>query len=227
MILKSWDALPENMRTEEVRPYYDLLKKHTFALILKRCFDVIMSLLLLIILSPVFLVLAVWIKIDSPGPVFFRQVRVTQYGREFKIFKFRTMVNDAEKKGTLVTVSADARITEVGKKIRHVRLDEIPQLINILTGDMTFVGTRPEVPLYVHAYTKEMMATLLLPAGVTSEASIQYKDEDDLISSAKNPGETYIKVVLPQKMIYNLNAIRSFSLGKEFKTLGRTLKAVA
>ena len=227
MILKSWDALPENMRTEEVRPYYDLLKKHTFALVLKRCFDVIMSLLLLIILSPVFLVLAVWIKIDSPGPVFFRQVRVTQYGREFKIFKFRTMVNDAEKKGTLVTVSADARITEVGKKIRHVRLDEIPQLINILTGDMTFVGTRPEVPLYVHAYTKEMMATLLLPAGVTSEASIQYKDEDDLISSAKNPGETYIKVVLPQKMIYNLNAIRSFSLGKEFKTLGRTLKAVA
>ncbi len=227
MILKSWDALPENMRTEEVRPYYDLLKKHTFALVLKRCFDVIMSLLLLIILSPVFLVLAVWIKIDSPGPVFFRQVRVTQYGREFKIFKFRTMVNDAEKKGTLVTVSADARITEVGNKIRHVRLDEIPQLINILTGDMTFVGTRPEVPLYVHAYTKEMMATLLLPAGVTSEASIQYKDEDDLISSAKNPGETYIKVVLPQKMIYNLNAIRSFSLGKEFKTLGRTLKAVA
>lgn len=227
MILKSWDALPENMRTEEVRPYYDLLKKHTFALVLKRCFDVIMSLLLLIVLSPVFLVLAVWIKIDSPGPVFFRQVRVTQYGREFKIFKFRTMVNDAEKKGTLVTVSADARITEVGKKIRHVRLDEIPQLINILTGDMTFVGTRPEVPLYVHAYTKEMMATLLLPAGVTSEASIQYKDEDDLISSAKNPGETYIKVVLPQKMIYNLNAIRSFSLGKEFKTLGRTLKAVA
>jgi len=126
-----------------------------------------------------------------------------------------------------VTVSADARITEVGKKIRHVRLDEIPQLINVLTGDMTFVGTRPEVPEYVKAYTKEMMATLLLPAGVTSEASIQYKDEDDLISSAKNPGETYIKIVLPQKMHYNLNAIRDFSLGKEFKTLGRTLKAVS
>lgn len=227
MILKSWDKLPDNMRTEEVRPYYDLLKKHTFALILKRCFDVIMSLLLLVILSPVFLVLAIWIKKDSEGPVFFCQVRVTQYGREFRIFKFRTMVNDAEKKGSLVTVSADARITEVGKKIRHVRLDEIPQLINVLTGDMTFVGTRPEVPEYVKAYTKEMMATLLLPAGVTSEASIQYKDEDDLISSAKNPGETYIKIVLPQKMHYNLNAIRDFSLGKEFKTLGRTLKAVS
>ena len=227
MILQSWDKLPDNMRTKEVRPYYDLLKKHTFALILKRCFDVIMSLLLLIILSPVFLVLAIWIKKDSEGPVFFRQVRVTQYGREFRIFKFRTMVNDAEKKGSLVTVSADARITAVGKKIRHIRLDEIPQLINVLTGDMTFVGTRPEVPEYVKAYTKEMMATLLLPAGVTSEASIQYKDEDDLISSAKNPGETYIKIVLPQKMHYNLNAIRSFSLGKELKTLGKTLKAVS
>lgn len=227
MILKSWDKLPDNMRTEEVRPYYDLLKKHTFALILKRCFDVIMSLLLLIILSPVFLVLAIWIKKDSEGPVFFRQVRVTQYGREFRIFKFRTMVNDAENKGSLVTVSADARITEVGRQIRHVRLDEIPQLINVLTGDMTFVGTRPEVPEYVKAYTKEMMATLLLPAGVTSEASIQYRDEDDLISSAKNPGETYIKIVLPQKMHYNLNAIRSFSLGKELKTLGKTLKAVS
>jgi lipopolysaccharide/colanic/teichoic acid biosynthesis glycosyltransferase len=227
MILQSWDKLPDNMRTKEVRPYYDLLKKHTFALILKRCFDVIMSLLLLIILSPVFLVLAIWIKKDSEGPVFFRQVRVTQYGREFRIFKFRTMVNDAEKRGSLVTVSADARITAVGKKIRHVRLDEIPQLINVLTGDMTFVGTRPEVPEYVKAYTKEMMATLLLPAGVTSEASIQYKDEDDLISSAKNPGETYIKIILPQKMHYNLNAIRSFSLGKELKTLGKTLKAVS
>lgn len=227
MILQSWDKLPDNMRTNEVRPYYDLLKKHTNALILKRCFDVIMSLLLLIILSPVFLVLAIWIKKDSEGPVFFRQIRVTQYGREFRIFKFRTMVNDAEKKGSLVTISADARITEVGKRIRHVRLDEIPQLINVLTGDMTFVGTRPEVPEYVKAYTKEMMATLLLPAGVTSEASIQYKDEDDLISSAKNPGETYIKIVLPQKMHYNLNAIRSFSLGKELKTLGKTLKAVS
>jgi lipopolysaccharide/colanic/teichoic acid biosynthesis glycosyltransferase len=227
MILRKWDNLPNSIRTEEVRPYYDILKKHTFGLILKRCFDVIMSLLLLIILSPVFLVLAVWIKIDSQGPVFFRQVRITQYGREFRIFKFRTMVNDAEKKGSLVTTLQDARITNVGKKIRHVRLDEIPQLINVLIGDMTFVGTRPEVPKYVASYTKEMWATLLLPAGVTSEASIEYKDEDDLISDAKNPDETYIKVVLPQKMNYNLDAIRFFSLKSEIKTLGRTLKAVS
>jgi lipopolysaccharide/colanic/teichoic acid biosynthesis glycosyltransferase len=227
MILRKWDNLPDSIRTEEVRPYYDILKKHTFGLILKRCFDVIMSLLLLIILSPVFLVLAVWIKIDSQGPVFFRQVRITQYGREFRIFKFRTMVNDAEKKGSLVTTLQDARITNVGKKIRHVRLDEIPQLINVLIGDMTFVGTRPEVPKYVASYTKEMWATLLLPAGVTSEASIEYKDEDDLITDAKNPDETYIKVVLPQKMNYNLDAIRFFSLKSEIKTLGRTLKAVS
>ena len=227
MILRKWDNLPDSIRTEEVRPYYDILKKHTFGLILKRCFDVIMSLLLLIILSPVFLVLAVWIKIDSQGPVFFRQVRITQYGREFRIFKFRTMVNDAEKKGSLVTTLQDARITNVGKKIRHVRLDEIPQLINVLIGDMTFVGTRPEVPKYVASYTNEMWATLLLPAGVTSEASIEYKDEDDLISDAKNPDETYIKVVLPQKMNYNLDAIRFFSLKSEIKTLGRTLKAVS
>lgn len=227
MILRKWDNLPDSIRTEEVRPYYDILKRHTFGLILKRCFDVIMSLLLLIILSPVFLVLAVWIKIDSQGPVFFRQVRITQYGREFRIFKFRTMVNDAEKKGSLVTTLQDARITNVGKKIRHVRLDEIPQLINVLIGDMTFVGTRPEVPKYVASYTKEMWATLLLPAGVTSEASIEYKDEDDLISDAKNPDETYIKVVLPQKMNYNLDAIRFFSLKSEIKTLGRTLKAVS
>ena len=227
MILRKWDNLPDSIRTEEVRPYYDILKRHTFGLILKRCFDVIMSLLLLIILSPVFLVLAVWIKIDSQGPVFFRQVRITQYGREFRIFKFRTMVNDAEKKGSLVTTLQDARITNVGKKIRHVRLDEIPQLINVLIGDMTFVGTRPEVPKYVASYTKEMWATLLLPAGVTSEASIEYKDEDDLISDAMNPDETYIKVVLPQKMNYNLDAIRFFSLKSEIKTLGRTLKAVS
>ena len=227
MILRKWDNLPDSIRTEEVRPYYDILKRHTFGLILKRCFDVIMSLLLLIILSPVFQVLAVWIKADSQGPVFFRQVRITQYGREFRIFKFRTMVNDAEKKGTLVTVGADARITNVGRKIRHVRLDEIPQLVNVLIGDMTFVGTRPEVPKYVASYTKEMWATLLLPAGVTSEASIEYKDEDDLISDAKNPDETYVKVVLPQKMHYNLNAIRDFSIWQEIRTMARTLRAVS
>lgn len=227
MILRSWDRLPEFMRTEEVRPYYDILRKHRFSLIWKRIFDIVMSLLLLIILSPVFLVLAIWIKTDSSGPVFYRQERVTQYGRIFRIFKFRTMVVNADRKGTLVTVGNDARITKVGEKIRHVRLDEIPQLINILKGDMTFVGTRPEVERYVRQYTDEMNATLLLPAGVTSEASIQYKDEDGILAKSDDPDQAYVKEVLPAKMKYNLDSIKHFSLSSEIRTMARTLKAVA
>ncbi len=226
MLLRNWEQLPDNMRTEEVRPYYEALRKHTCSLVLKRLFDIVMSVLLLVLLSPVFLVIAIWIKCDSEGPVFFRQVRVTTYGREFRIFKFRTMVNHAEKKGTLVTVGNDARITRVGEKIRHVRLDEIPQLINILLGDMTFVGTRPEVPRYVKQYTKEMYATLLLPAGVTSRASIEYKDEDTLLSQSDNPDRTYVEEVLPAKMHYNLQAIMNFDVGNELKTMLDTVKAV-
>lgn len=226
MILRSWDRLPEFMKTEEVRPYYDILQKHRFSLIWKRLFDIIMSLLLLILLSPVFLILAIWIKTDSKGPVFYRQERVTQYGRIFRIFKFRTMVVNADQKGTLVTVGNDSRITKVGEKIRHIRLDEIPQLINILKGDMTFVGTRPEVGRYVKQYTSEMNATLLLPAGVTSEASIQYKDEDEILAKAEDPDKAYVQDVLPAKMKYNLDAIRNFSLMSEIRTMARTIKAV-
>lgn len=186
-----------------------------------------MSLLLLLVLSPVFLVLAIWIRTDSRGPVFYRQERVTQYGRIFRIFKFRTMVVNADQKGTLVTVGNDARITKVGEKIRHVRLDEIPQLINILKGDMTFVGTRPEVERYVKQYTDEMNATLLLPAGVTSEASIRYKDEDEILAKAEDPDKAYVQDVLPAKMKYNLEAMKNFSLSSEIKTMARTVKAVA
>lgn len=226
MILRSWDRLPEFMKTEEVRPYYDILQKHRFSLIWKRLFDIIMSLLLLILLSPVFLILAIWIKTDSKGPVFYRQERVTRYGRIFRIFKFRTMVVNADQKGTLVTVGNDSRITKVGEKIRHVRLDEIPQLINILKGDMTFVGTRPEVSRYVKQYTSEMNATLLLPAGVTSEASIQYKDEDEILAKAEDPDKAYVQDVLPAKMKYNLDAIKNFSLMSEIRTMARTVKAV-
>lgn len=224
--LRSWDKLPEYMKNDQVRPYYDILKKKTVSLILKRLFDIVMALLLLIILSPVFLIVSIWIKLDSKGPVFFRQERVTTYGKRFRIFKFRTMVNDAESKGTLVTVGNDARITRVGEKIRHVRLDEIPQLLNVLSGDMTFVGTRPEVVKYVNAYTDEMYATLLLPAGITSVASIQYKDEDEILSRSDDPDETYIHEVLPDKMKYNLDSIRNFSFGNELKTMIDTVKAV-
>ena len=203
MILRSWDKLPEYMRNDKVKPYYELLKKRTGSLIMKRIFDIVMSLLLLVILFPVFLVVSIWIKLDSKGPVFFRQVRVTTYGKQFRIFKFRTMCENAEKKGSLVTVGNDSRITKVGEKIRHCRLDEIPQLLNVLAGDMTFVGTRPEVVKYVNAYSDEMYATLLLPAGITSVASIQYKDEDEILSKAEDPDDAYIHEVLPDKMKYN------------------------
>lgn len=226
MILRSWDKLPEYMRNDKVKPYYELLKKRTGSLIMKRIFDIVMSLLLLMILFPVFLVVSIWIKLDSKGPVFFRQVRVTTYGKQFRIFKFRTMCENAEKKGSLVTVGNDSRITKVGEKIRHCRLDEIPQLLNVLAGDMTFVGTRPEVVKYVNAYSDEMYATLLLPAGITSVASIQYKDEDEILSKAKDPDDAYIHEVLPDKMKYNLASIENFSFLNEIKTMANTLKAV-
>lgn len=226
MILRSWDKLPEYMRNDKVKPYYELLKKRTGSLIMKRIFDIVMSLLLLMILFPVFLVVSIWIKLDSKGPVFFRQVRVTTYGKQFRIFKFRTMCENAEKKGSLVTVGNDSRITKVGEKIRHCRLDEIPQLLNVLAGDMTFVGTRPEVVKYVNAYSDEMYATLLLPAGITSVAAIQYKDEDEILSKAEDPDDAYIHEVLPDKMKYNLASIENFSFLNEIKTMANTLKAV-
>ena len=193
MILKKWDLLPENMKTEEVKPYYLSLKKKTGSLIAKRIFDILVSLVLLILLSPVLIVISIMIKADSKGPVMFRQVRVTQYGKTFRIFKFRTMVTDAEKLGSQVTVDGDSRITKMGNRLRKCRLDELPQLLNILKGEMTFVGTRPEVEKYVNCYTPEMMATLLLPAGVTSTASIAYKDEDRLLKDAVSPDEVYVE----------------------------------
>ena len=210
MMLRKWEALPENMRTDAVRPYYELLEKKQGSLLLKRVFDVAVSAVMLLILSPLFLLLAIAIKLDSPGPVFYRQVRVTQYGETFRIFKFRSMVSNADKIGTQVTVGNDSRITRVGKLVRKCRLDEICQLIDIFRGTMTFVGTRPEVPKYVAAYTPEMMASLLLPAGVTSEASILYKDEVE-----KAPG-----------MKYNLDALKNFSFFSDIATMFRTVFAV-
>lgn len=226
MILKPWDELPEAFRTDAVRPYYDALSKRKGALIAKRLFDIVVSAILLVVLSPVFLALAVAIKVDSPGPVFFRQTRVTRYGKTFRIFKFRTMVNHADKMGSQVTVGNDTRITRVGKFIRDCRLDEIGQLLNVLEGTMTFVGTRPEVPKYVASYTPEMMATLLLPAGITSEASILYKDESELLDQAEDVDEAYIRQVLPGKMRYNLYSIAHFSFWFEIRTMFRTVFAV-
>lgn len=226
MRLLDWDKLPDNMRTDAVRPYYEALKKQTLSLVFKRLFDIVVSALMLIILSPLFLILAIAIKIDSAGPVFYRQVRVTQYGKSFRIFKFRSMVSNADKIGTQVTVSNDSRITQVGKIIRDCRLDELCQLIDVFRGTMTFVGTRPEVPKYVDAYTPEMMATLLLPAGVTSEASILYKDEAELLDKAEDADKVYVDEVLPAKMVYNLQSLKNFSFLSDIATMFRTVFAV-
>ena len=225
MILCKWENLPQQLQTEQVRPYYDLLRKKAFSLVLKRVFDIIVSAVMLLLLSPVFLILGIAIKLDSPGPVFYRQVRVTQYGKEFRIFKFRSMVQNADK-GSLVTVGNDSRITRVGKIIRKCRLDEICQLIDIFRGTMTFVGTRPEVPKYVNGYTPKMMATLLLPAGVTSLASIYYKDEDALLEGAEDVDKVYMEKVLPDKMYYNLRAMETFSFFGDIKVMFMTVFAV-
>lgn len=226
MLLKPWDDLPDYMRTEEVRPYYDALKRHTISLILKRIFDFSVSLILLLIIWPILLILALAVRMDSPGPVFYKQERITTYGKRFRIWKFRTMVVNADKIGTQVTVSNDQRITKVGRILRGVRLDELPQIINILTGDMSFVGTRPEVVKYVNAYKPEFYATLLLPAGVTSEASIRYKDEYELLDKADDVDKVYIEQVLPDKMKWNLNSIARFSFLRELLTMVRTVLAV-
>ncbi|MFM1515481.1 sugar transferase [Helcococcus ovis] len=228
MKLKKWDDLPESYKNDKVKFYYDILKKRKLSLIFKRIFDIVLSSILLLLLSPVILILSIWIKLDSKGEIFFRQERVTQYGKIFRIFKFRTMVKDANKLGSQVTVSNDSRITKVGKFIRKVRLDEIPQLINVLLGDMTFVGTRPEVKKYVDNYTPEMLATLLLPAGITSEASINYKDEEKILTKNKNVDETYIKIILPEKMKYNLESIKKqsflYDISIMFKTFIEVLR---
>lgn len=225
-MLKNWNELPEYMRTDEVRPYYDLLQKKKISLFLKRVFDIVVSLIMIILCSPILLIISILIVKDSKGGVFYRQERVTQYGRVFRIFKFRTMVQNADQIGTQVTVSNDSRITKIGSKLRNCRLDELPQLFNIFLGDMTFVGTRPESVHYVKSYTNEMYATLLLPAGVTSEASIEYKDEADLLDQADDVDSVYIKEVLPEKMKYNLNSIKEFSFFKEIATMFRTVFAV-
>lgn len=227
-MLRKWEELPTFMQTEEVRPYYEKLTRKWFSLFVKRIFDFAVSSVMLVILSPALLVLAVMIKMDSEGPVFYRQERITQYGRKFRIYKFRTMVINADKIGSLVTVGEDPRITKIGKRLRGCRLDELPQLINIWKGEMTFVGTRPEVEKYVKKYTPEMMATLLLPAGVTSEASIQYKDEDKLLAdvSGENADRVYVEKILPEKMKWNLEEIKKFGFFREIGTMVKTVVAV-
>ena len=227
MILKKYENLPENMKNNEVKEYYEILKHKKFSLTIKRVFDFFTALILLIILSPIMLVLAIMIKLESKGPVFYRQERVTKYGKKFRIFKFRTMVQDADKKGALVTMGQDPRITKVGRKIRKCRLDEIPQLLNVIKGEMSFVGTRPEVEKYVKEYSNEMKATLLMTAGISSRASIEYKDEDEIISKYLSKGEKiddiYVNRILPEKMKWNLEYIKKFNIWEDIKICFKTV----
>ncbi len=224
--MKKWEKLPERFQNADVRPYYDILKKRTVSLVIKRIFDILLGLILTIIALPFMIIIAVWIKCDSKGNIFFLQRRVTTYGRVFHIIKFRTMVSNAEKLGTQVTVQNDIRVTRAGKFLRKCRLDELPQLFNVLKGDMTFVGTRPEVERYVDRYTNEMLATLLMPAGITSLASIRFKDEEKLLDGAENPDDVYVNDVLPQKMKYNLEYIGKFNFFYDIKVMWMTFFAV-
>ena len=226
MVLRKWDDLPDFMKTEEVKPYYEVLRKKRLSLVLKRMLDLVGGLVLLVLLAIPMAVIAVMIKLDSEGPVFYRQERITTYGKHFKIHKFRTMVSNADKIGTAVTVGNDSRITKVGAKLRGCRLDELPQVLDLISGDMSFVGTRPEAVKYVEKYKTEYYATLLLPAGITSEASIRYKDEAELLEAAVDVDKVYMEDVLPGKMKYNLESIKEFSFIGEIATMFRTVFAV-
>ena len=230
MMLRPFEKLPPEMQCGEVRRYYDILKKKRGALIVKRLTDLVLSLILMLLLLLPIAVIAVIVKATSKGPVFYRQVRVTTYNRHFKILKFRTMTVGADKAGALVTSAHDSRITKAGAVLRKYRLDELPQVFHVLSGKMSIVGTRPEVPRYVERYTPEMMATLLMPAGVTSLASIRYKDEDEIIGSVSDPDEVdrvYVERILPEKMRYNLQYIEDFSFGEDVKLMMSTVKNVA
>jgi len=221
--MKKWNKLPDEFQCDEVKPYYEALKKKKLSRFFMRMFDIVMSFFPLIILSLFFIIIAILIKLTSKGPVFYRQVRVTRYNKDFRIFKFRTMVKDADKKGSLVTTKNDSRITGIGKFLRKTKLDELPQLINVLLGQMTFVGTRPEVRKYVDKYSKEMLATLLMPAGITSSASIKYKDEASLIENATDVDDVYINQILPDKMKYNLDDINKFNFFREIGLIFKTI----
>ena len=222
-MLRCWKKLPKELQTEEIRPYYNALKKKKISRFLMRCFDIVMSFFPLLLLSVFFIIIAIIIKLTSKGPVFYRQVRITRYGKEFRIFKFRTMVQDADKKGSLVTTKNDLRITKIGGFLRKTKIDELPQLINVLFGQMTFVGTRPEVPRYVEKYKAEYYATLLMPAGITSSASIEYRDEASLIENAKDVDDVYINQILPDKMKYNLEDIKKYNFFREIILIFKTV----
>ena len=188
-----------------------------------RFFDFILSLVGLVILAPLFVVLSVWIKIDSKGPVFYKQVRVGQNSKDFGLFKFRSMVVDADKKGLITVGGRDPRITRSGYFIRKYKLDELPQLINVLVGDMSLVGPRPEVRKYVDLYTDEQQKVLSVKPGITDYASIEYMDENEILGKSNDPEKTYIEEIMPEKIKYNMKYIQNKNVSEYFKIIFLTL----
>lgn len=222
----NYQELPQTMKNNSVQEYCELLNQHRLSLAAKRGFDMIGSFLILAVLSPFLLLLAAAIKLDSKGPVFYRQVRVGRYNRDFKIFKFRTMVQDADRVGPPLTVGDDPRVTRVGRLIRKLRLDEFSQLLNVLGGSMSLVGPRPEVRKYVDVYTPEYMSTLLVRPGITATSSIAFKDEDSLLNSGGDPEEIYVKQILPPKMELNLKYLKNINVWNDMKIMFQTVTAV-
>lgn len=195
-------------------------------IILKRIFDFTCSLIGLILLSPFFFIIAIAIKMDSKGPVFFKQKRIGKNGNPFEIYKFRTMVVDAESLGKQITVGEDPRITRVGSFLRKYKLDEFPQLINVLIGDMSLVGPRPEVPRYVEIYNDVQRKVLLVKPGITDYASIEFRNENDILGKSNNPEEEYINVIMPTKLDLNLKYIDEMSFLHDIKLIFRTIGRV-
>lgn len=220
-----FNSLPENMQNNDVKHYYDILKQKGKSLFFKRFLDLFLGLLFCLILLLPMLIIAIIIKLTSKGPAVYKQVRVTTYNKEFRIWKFRTMKVGADASGEL-TCSDDDRVTGIGKFLRKYRLDELPQIFHVISGKMSIVGTRPEVPCYVREYTPDMMATLLMPAGITSLASIRFKDEAELLKNCDDADEVYINDILPQKMKYNLEYLEKFGFRRDIKLILKTVKEV-
>lgn len=222
----TYQELPNTMKNEYNKKYLEMLNKKWVSLTGKRVFDLVVSFLILAVLSPILLILAFAIKLDSKGPVFYRQVRVGRYNEDFKIFKFRTMVQNADRIGPLLTMGEDPRVTRVGRFIRKLRLDEFSQLLNVLGGSMSLVGPRPEVRKYVDVYTPEYMATLLVRPGITATSSIAFRDEDKLLNSGGNPEKIYVEKILPPKMALNLDYLKNISVWNDIKIMFQTAAAV-
>ena len=223
MRIRKWDELPKWMQIPEVEKYYAYLEKKRFSLRIKRLFDIFLSLILLLVLSPLLILISILVVIDSRGGAFFRQKRVTAYGKVFMIHKFRTMKKGAESEGSILARDFDDRITRTGRVLRKYRLDELPQLIDVLRGDMSFVGPRPQSVRFVKHFSREARAVFLLPAGITSETTLQYMDEGKLLKDAVDIDEAYIRDILPEKMSIQLDEMMHFSLLHDLKAMLHTI----